>query len=168
MAMRQAIGALPVIDHHCHSLAPLEAPLTEEEALALFSESDERDQALHHVPTSLFFRRAVKDWSALLGCEPTLKAVLRARQAQDLAAYGSRLVAEAKIAALLVDEGFPPGSLPALELASLLPCPVYPILRLETLLERLVQDEQDFEAFQGRYRQEVEAAAARGCVALKS
>ena len=41
--MRQSILDLPVIDHHCHSLAPLHVALSEEEVLALFSESDEPD-----------------------------------------------------------------------------------------------------------------------------
>ena len=166
--MRHSILELPVIDHHCHSISPLHVPLGEEEALALFSESDERDQALHHVPTSLFFRRAIKDWGSLLGCEPTLDAILRARKAQDIAEYGGRLVTEARIAALLVDEAFPPGSLPASELRALLPCRVHPILRLETLLERLIMEEKDFTSFLSRYREEVEAGVAAGCVALKS
>ncbi len=166
--MRQAILDLPVIDHHCHSLAPLHVALSKDEVLALFSESDEPDQARDHVPTTLFFRRAIKDWSALVGCEPSLAAVLQARKALDLAEHAGRLVAEAGIAALLVDEGFPPGSLPVSELQALLPCQVHSILRLEVLLERLVLEEKDFEAFLARYGEEVEASVAAGCVALKS
>lgn len=166
--MRQAIAGLPVVDHHCHSLSPLGRPLDLEGALALFTESGERRQLLKHVPRSVFFRKALRDWAALLGCEPDLEEVLETRRARDPASHAARMVEEAGIEALLVDDAFPPGCIKAEELRKLLPCRVHRVLRLETLLERLLIEEEDFESFLDGFRREVEASVGGSCVALKS
>jgi hypothetical protein len=165
--LREAIQAISVIDGHCHSIQP--GPLRDEaELLSLFSESRDERLLLDHGESLLFVRRVLKDWARLLGCKPSVEDILRARRARDPGELARRLVKEARIEALLVDEGFPPEALSVDELGELLPCSVYPVLRLESLMERLFLEEESFEAFLGRFDEEVASARQRGYVALKS
>lgn len=109
-ALAGAIAALPILDHHGHGLfheaawraAPLEP---------YFTEAADPEVLARHVPHNLCFRRSVRELAALYGCDPTPDAVRAARAGQDYGALCARLMREAGIELLLMDDGIWPGQL---------------------------------------------------------
>ena len=123
----------------------------------------------HHAPETIFYRWAIRELAALLGCAPTTEAVLTARLRETPDALAWRLLAEANIAVVLVDHGYRTDeTLPPPELAARLPCRVLPILRLETLAQELIVRHETFDDVLEAYSATVERARANGFVGLKS
>ena len=122
-----------------------------------------------HVPETVFYRWAIRELAAALGCAPTTEAVLGARGAVSVDALAQRLLGEAGIRALLVDHGYRADETwtPA-ELAARVPCRVLPILRLEVLAQSLIVRHETFDAVLDAYAATVERARADGFVGLKS
>ena len=73
------VAAIPLFDHHCHALCRPGAPLDGPAFRRHFSESTDPAMA-PHLSSSLFYRRALRDLAALLGCEPNEESILAARQ----------------------------------------------------------------------------------------
>ncbi len=122
-----------------------------------------------HVPETVFYRWAIRELAALLGCAPTTEAVLAARGRMPADALARRLISEANIAMLLVDHGYlSDETLTPTELAARLPCRILPILRLETLAQSLIVRHETFDAMLDAYSATVESARANGVVGLKS
>jgi hypothetical protein len=122
-----------------------------------------------HAPETIFYRWAIRELSALLGCAPTTEAVLAARAGTSADALARRLLGEAHIAVLLVDHGYrTDATLPPSELAARLPCRVLPLLRLETMAQELIVRHETFDAVLDAYSATVERARADGFVGLKS
>ncbi len=163
------LTSIPIIDHHAH---PLLKPEASREAIGFrqwFTESTDPKIHARHVPHSLFFRTAVKWLAKLLECDPTLAAVLAARAAQPADAWTRRLFTKANIEILLCDYGYgSAGSYTHIELQSLLPCRVEPILRLETLAQTLIVRHDTFNRMLDAFMNTVSQARADGYVALKS
>ena len=123
----------------------------------------------HHARESIFYRWAVRELAAFLGCAPTTEAVLAARRSMTADVLTRQLFGEANIAALLVDHGYlSEETLPPAELAERLPCRVWPILRLETLAQELIVRHETFDAMLDAYSATVEKARTQGYVGLKS
>jgi hypothetical protein len=167
-----ALDDIPVVDNHCH--APLRAAPTLD-ALGFrrcFTES--RELAVHrdHVPHALFYRQALRELAAFLGCPPTEEAVLASRASIPPPAYLARLLADGGVRGLLVDFGYQSGeSLEPAELAELAAaagCRVWPVLRLETLAEELLPRCADLGELAERFQAAVRAAPEQGIVALKT
>ena len=122
-----------------------------------------------HVPETVFYRWAIRELAAMLGCTPTTEAVLAARGSMSTDALARRLLGEANVAVLLVDHGYRTDeTLPPAELATRLPCRVLPLLRLETLAQELIVRHETFDAMLDAYSATVERARADGFVGLKS
>ena len=163
------LSALPILDHHCHSLLRAEAPLSLLEFQAFFSEGGDEETRARHVPHTIYFRWAIKELAQFLGCEPAAEAVLAARAAVPARARAERLFRDANIGMLLVDHGYQGGeTLTHDELRSHLPCPIRPILRLETMAQELILEHDAFDRMVDAYVARVEAARAAGYVGLKS
>lgn len=159
---------IPLLDHHCHALRRPGPPLDAAAFRRHFSES--RDPAMAaHLPTSLFYRRALRDLAALLGCDATEEAVLAAREQPSPEAHARRLFEAANIGAALVDTGFLSTENFALDdLRAVLPCPVHEVLRLETLAETLIAATNGFGEMEEAFRATLKSARANGVVAFKS
>jgi uncharacterized protein len=123
----------------------------------------------NHVPETVFYRWAIRELAANLGCAPTTEAVLAARGGMSADALARRLLGEANIAVLLVDHGYLTDETwaPA-ELATRLGCRVLPVLRLETLAQELIVRHETFDDMLDAYSASVERARADGFVGLKS
>jgi predicted TIM-barrel fold metal-dependent hydrolase len=122
-----------------------------------------------HVPETVFFRWAIRELAGVLGCAPTAEAVLTARTGLSPEALARRLLAEANVAALLVDHGYRADETwTPTELAARVPCRVLPILRLETLAQALIVRHETFDAVVDAYSAVVERARTDGFVGLKS
>lgn len=161
-------SAIPVLDHHAHSLLR-QPPAKPRDWLQFFTESTDPDLISHHVPHTLFFQFAVKALAGMLGCEPKPEAVLAERDKLGRQGWTERLVRDAGITGMLIDYGFQgEKSYAHDELAKLLPCRIEPILRLETLAQKLILQYETWDQVLDAYIDEVEGAIKGGYVALKS
>lgn len=163
------LSGLPILDQHCHPLLREGSRLTAVEYQRFFSESGEAEMHERHAPTTIFFRWALKELAAFLGCVPTVEAVLAARAEGGDDALADRMFRTANLAMLLVDHGYQTGeSLSQAELAARLPCPLATILRLETLAQDLIVRHETFDQTIADFVATVEGARASGHVGLKS
>jgi uncharacterized protein len=163
------LGAVPILDQHCHGLLRHGTVADAAAYARFFTESGDPTMHAHHVPETVFYRWAIREVAAILACAPTTEAVLAARAGMSDDALAQRLLGEANIAVLLVDHGYRTDETwPAAELAARLPCRVLPILRLEVLAQDLIVRHETFEALLDAYSASVERARADGFVGLKS
>lgn len=163
------LSALPIVDHHAHSLLRPDAIRTLVDFQRWFTESREPEVHAHHVPNTLFFRTAVRWLAELLSCEPTAEGVFTARTQQPSETWTRRLFTAANIETLLCDYGYQAqNAYSHAELQARLPCRVEPILRLETLAESLISQHESFEQMVAAYAATVSQARKDGYVALKS
>jgi predicted TIM-barrel fold metal-dependent hydrolase len=159
------LSQVPIVDGHCHPLAADPWDVSPAEFLDLFTEARSGTMG-DHLPHTGFLRRALRAFAARLRCEPTVAAVVEARRriGRD---DGHRIVAESRIAALLVDTGYPPTAMPLEAMRGALPCAVHEVWRIETCAQALLARDLPYDGFLAAFREELEAAAGRA-VALKS
>ncbi len=159
---------IPLLDQHAHSLLRAQ-PATPREFRACFTESDAGEIIDRHVPWSLFYRRAIRDLADFFGCAPAEEAVFEARRERPLGQLARDMFTDAAIAGVLVDLGLRAHAHFDLEsLRRLLPCPAFPVLRLEALAERLIPEASSWPDLEDRFVAEVETAANGDLRALKS
>ena len=103
------LATLPVLDHHCHSLLR-PGPLTPAEFQQFFTESLDPMVRARDVPSTVFFRWAIRELAGHLGCAPSVDAVLAAHAAAGDTLAGGMLRA-ANVAGLLVDLGYQVGEM---------------------------------------------------------
>jgi predicted TIM-barrel fold metal-dependent hydrolase len=163
------LGAVPILDQHCHALLRDGTVADATAYAAFFTESVDPLMHARHVPETVFFRWAIRELAAVLGCAPTTEAVLAARGGLSPEVLARRLLGEGNVAALLVDHGYRTDETwtPA-ELAARVPCRVLPILRLETLAQALIVRHETFDAMLDAYSAAVERARTDGFVGIKS
>ncbi|MBI2371747.1 MAG: amidohydrolase family protein [Deltaproteobacteria bacterium] len=165
---REGLGGLPIIDGHCHPLLRDFMAPTLDQFRRLLTESREQAILAHHAPALPLTRRLLQALGTLYGVPAEEAAVLEARTSQLDAARLRELFRAQHVAALLVDDGYPPNALSIEEMRRVLPCRVHRVLRLERLAETLILKGLEFEEFQAAFRAELEAAPAHGVVAFKS
>jgi predicted TIM-barrel fold metal-dependent hydrolase len=159
------LADVPVVDGHCHPLLrdPADAPIGT--FLDLFSEGRPGTMRAH-VPQTGYGRRVLRALAGRLGVAPTPEAVLDARRRLGPDAARAHF-AEAGIAALLVDTGYPAEAMPLADMRRRLGCAIHEVVRIETCAERLLVQRLSYEAFVGAFRQAL-LDAAPGCVAFKT
>ncbi|MBI3970592.1 MAG: amidohydrolase family protein [Chloroflexi bacterium] len=158
---------IPLIDGHAHPLLFRHVAARERFA-RFFTEADAPEVVERHAPQTLFYRHALRELAALLGCEPTEEALVAARAALDFEAYLSRLLADARVEAVLLDDGYPrTGALSVTEVAAAGGVPAWRVLRIERLLEDLIPAHDSLASPEAAVMRELEAAAP-GLVAIKS
>ena len=163
------LSAVPILDQHCHPLLREGSRFGAAEYQRFFSESDQPAMYEHHAATTIFFRWALKELAAFLGCAATVDGVLAARAALGDEALASRMFRDARLATLLLDHGYQTGeSLSHAEMAARLPCRLATILRLETLAQELILRHETFDQLVESFVATVEGARAAGHVGLKS
>lgn len=163
------LSALPIYDHHAHPLLAAEATATPAGFRRWFTEST--DPAIHeqYVESTLLYRTAIRWLAARLDCDATVEAVLAARTEHDYTEWTRILFEDAGIETVLCDYGY--GDASALthdEMQATLPCPVAPILRLESLAEDLIREHEMFDQMVEAFVEKLSSARDAGYVALKS
>ena len=148
---------IPMLDHHAHAIFHekhwREAPLE-----SYFTEAYDPEVLKRHTPHGLFFRRSVRELAEFYGCEPERGALEAARQSVNYLDVSRRLIREANIDTVLLDDGLLLGQLMSVtESDSLLPWQARRILRLEVELAGLVVEHDRvsdlLDAFERRLRQ---------------
>jgi hypothetical protein len=163
------LSSIAIVDHHAHPLLPPGATAAALDFQRWFSESTDPQIHSQHIPHSLLFRSAIRWLAELLDCQPTLTAVLAARAEQHYPAWVRRLFQEANISMVLCDYGYQgERGYGQVEMTALLPCPVRPLLRLETLAQTLIVEQPTFEAMIEAFVGVVGRARDDGYVGLKS
>jgi hypothetical protein len=164
------LSGIPIIDNHCHGLYRDQGPFDPPAWRRFFTESRDPDMPRDHVPNTIFYRRMLRDLAGFFGCEPLEEAVLAARQARDRDELTGVLLRAAHIDTLLVDGGYPPPELvlPDAELARISGCRVLPVLRLETLIERLIAEHGTLAGVSEALGAALSDLRGQGYVALKS
>jgi predicted TIM-barrel fold metal-dependent hydrolase len=124
----------------------------------------------HHVASTAFYLRLIRTLAAFFDCEPDEETVFAARAERDGSELTRELLRDANVEALLIDTGYPPPEevLPRDELAKLGGCRTEPMLRLETLMERLLAEHHSLEEVKEALATELDDVRGQGYVALKS
>jgi hypothetical protein len=161
---------VPVVDNHCHGILrsqDFDDLVSWREA---FTESADPGMPREHVASTAFYRRLIRTLASSFGCEPDEEAVLSARAERDGLALTAELLRAANVEALLTDTGYPPPEevLPRDELAKLGDCRTEPMLRLETLMERLLSEHDSLEEAKEALAAALDDVRGQGYVALKS
>ena len=108
-ALKEAISATPIIDHHAHNLL-IDVRSNAYNFLSITSEAS--SQALQDSTSSLAHLRAVKQLSQILGCEPTWQEVKKAIDVKRLEpddAWSKECFAGIETA--LIDDGLDPSNI---------------------------------------------------------
>ncbi len=129
---------IPLIDGHAHLLLP-PAVVAAQPFARFFTEAHDAETLARHVQHTLFYRWALRELAGLLGCPANEKAVVAARAALPFGDYLRRLLTDANVAAVLLDDGYPrDGTLPATVLAEAAGVRVRRLARIERLAENLI------------------------------
>ncbi|MFL5770966.1 MAG: amidohydrolase family protein [Chloroflexota bacterium] len=162
------LDAIPIVDNHCHSLLRAQPP--DDEAFRIhLTESYFPEIARDHVQHSVFYQLAIREVAALLGCEAKPEAVHAARRERGVEWITREVVRRATFKTWLIDTGYGADTTYSLdELRALAPCRIEEVLRLEPLIERLIQESESPDDFLDAYRASLTDLRARGIVGMKS
>jgi predicted TIM-barrel fold metal-dependent hydrolase len=159
-----------VVDNHCHGILRSQNFDDLVGWRRAFTESADPGMPREHVASTAFYLRLIRTLAAFFDCEPEEEAVLAARAQRDGAQLTRELLRDANVEILLIDTGHPPPQevLPGDELARLGGCRIEPMLRLETLMERLLNEHDSLGEVKEALGAALDDVRGRGYVALKS
>ena len=162
MAISDTVESTPLVDNHAHEIQPLSSDLTPETFAGYFTEGPGSEQARH----TLNYRVGL----ALLAdhFDGESEAELVSQRAEvDLETYAHTLLEQANISHILQDTGTPPGSDPD-AFAQYTDAEIRPILRIENVVEELIEETENFTDFDASFETRVNEALDGNHVALKS
>ena len=164
------LAHVPVVDNHCHGIwrsQVFDDPVRWRRA---FTESAHPGMPREHVAGTVFYRRLLRTLARYFGCEPDEESVLAVRAEKDGPEFIGTLLRDANVEVLLLDTGYPPPEevLTGDELGELGGCRVEPMLRLETLMERLIAEHGSLGEVREALVASLDDARGQGYVALKS
>ena len=161
---------VPVVDNHCHGILRSQSFDTLLSWRRNFTESADPGMPRDHVASTAFYLRLIRALAGFLDCEPDEETVLAARAEKDARELVGALLWAANIETLLLDTGYPPPEkvLPGAELARLGDCHAEPMLRLETLMERLIAEHDSLEEAKEALVVALDDVRGQGYAALKS
>ncbi|MEA2598282.1 MAG: uncharacterized protein QOF01_4751 [Thermomicrobiales bacterium] len=181
------VQELPVVDVHCHpfldrgSVTPEQfTDLTafgggsrqylEEGGVAFTDEV--RDELLGVKQNTIYFKRMILDLARFFDVEPTVDAVLAARNmavAEGYGKYVSRLYGDAGLETLIFDFGVPLPILDVDQVKGELPVEVVPVFRIEPLIADLLKTDIGWAEFKRRYDDTIaDALTNKGYRGVKS
>ncbi len=159
-----------VVDNHCHGILRSQSFDDLVSWRRAFTESADPGMPREHVASMAFYRRLIRTLAGFLGCEPDEEAVFSARTKRDGLELTGALLRDANVETLLLDTGYPPPEevLPRDDLAKLGDCRTEPMLRLETLMERLLSEHGSLGEVKEALAAALDDVRTRGYMALKS
>jgi predicted TIM-barrel fold metal-dependent hydrolase len=161
---------VPVVDNHCHGILRSQNFDDLASWRRAFTESADPGMPREHVASTAFYRRLIRTLAEFFGCEPDEETVLAARAQRDPPELTAELLRAANIETLLIDTGYPPPEavLQGADLARLGDCRTEPMVRLETLMERLLAEHDSLEEAKEALAAALYDVRGQGYVALKS
>lgn len=119
-----------------------------------------------------YHKRMVRDLAAYFDVEPTLDAVVEARNAAVDAGYTEyvrALYGDAGLETIMFDFGVPLPILPLAEVRAELPIEIVPVFRIEPIIAELLKTDCGWSEFKRRYEETIERALTeKGYRGLKS
>lgn len=163
------LTAIPIIDNHCHPFL-LQQQMDAHTFRGYFSEATHPSFVQRHVSHSVYYLWFLRQAAAFYGCEPLENEVIAARSHFSGDELLRRLFVDAHIEALVLDSAYPPPSTcyAPEQIASQGNVQAATLLRLEILMQDLIQAHIDFDEVVGRYRETVRRARELGYSGLKS
>ena len=163
------LTGIPVVDNHCHPVL-LNQQMDAVRFRGYFSEASHPSFAEQHVSHTVYYLWMLRQMATFYGCQPIEEDILFARNRLDSDSLIERLLRAANIDTLIFDPAYP---LPEecyspQQLGQLGHCRATKMLRLETLMQRLILNYTDFDEVVEHYEMELINARERGCCALKS
>jgi uncharacterized protein len=159
-----------VVDNHCHGILRSQNFDDLVSWRRAFTESMDPGMPRDHVSSTAFYLRLIRTLAAFFDCEPDEETVFATRAQRDRSELTRELLRDANVETLLIDTGYPPPEevLPGDELAKLGGCRIEPMLRLETLMERLLGEHGSLEEAKEALAAALNDVRGQGYVALKS
>jgi predicted TIM-barrel fold metal-dependent hydrolase len=159
-----------VVDNHCHGILRSQSFDDLVSWRRAFTESADPGMPREHVASTAFYLRLIRTLAAFFDCEPEEGAVFATRAEMEGSELTGALLRAANVEILLIDTGYPPPEevLSAGELAELGGCRTEPMLRLETLMERLLAEHGSLEEVKEALAAALNDVRSQGYVALKS
>ena len=162
------LSAIPIVDHHCHSLLR-EQPEDDEAFRNHLTETYFPEMARDHVQHTLVYHWAIRELASFMGCDPEPAAVHAARRERGVEKLARDVVERGNFRTLLIDSGYGADTTVSLdELRAMVPCEIREVLRLEPLIERLILEADDFDGFLDAYRGSLSDLRGSGFVGMKS
>lgn len=164
---------IPVVDQHCHPWRRFTTPFTAERYRMLFTEGVDLDVG-PGVPGTVYYRWTLRELAGLLGCAPREADVLEARAALGHDAFAGKLMTSAGIEAAVLDFKYAGRGIENFTVdemgAQLGGAVTVGALRLESVLEELVEESADAGELEERFRARLnrERLGSENIVSLKS
>uniref|UniRef100_A0A1J3HL43 Protein fluG n=1 Tax=Noccaea caerulescens TaxID=107243 RepID=A0A1J3HL43_NOCCA len=98
--LKESIDQIELVDAHAHNIVALDSSFP---FIGTFSEAT--GDALSFAPHSLSFKRNLREVAQLYGTQVSLEAIEEHRQTSGLHSFTSKCFQEARISALLIDDG---------------------------------------------------------------
>lgn len=162
MAIRDTVESTPLVDNHAHEIQPLPDDLTPEMFAGYFTEGPGSEQARH----TIHYRRGLDLLADHFDDDSEAELISR-RANVDLETYAHELLEQASISHILQDTGTPPGSDPE-AFAQYTDAEIRPILRIENVVETLIEETENFTDFDAAFEERISEAFDGNHVALKS
>jgi uncharacterized protein len=159
-----------VIDDHAHPFA-LAGGTLDLAALSLDigTEPEAADRRRALGPGRVFQELLMVRLADRLGCRPDEVSEARAEASGEWPSYVRGLFRDAGINGIVMDPAWPPGAAEQLErYAELAGCPIYPLLRLEPIVDRLIDERASVGEMVDAVGRAMGEAAAQGWVGLKT
>ncbi|CAH2064248.1 unnamed protein product, partial [Thlaspi arvense] len=134
--LKEAIDQVKLVDAHAHNIVALDSSFP---FIGSFSEASGDALSLAH--HSLSFKRNLREIAKLYGTEVTLEAIEKHRQTSGLHSFTSKCFEEARISALLIDDGLKLDKKHDIEWHRDFVPFVGRVLRIETLAEQILDEE---------------------------
>ena len=163
------LTTIPVVDNHCHPVL-LNQQMDSLHFRRYFTEGTNPSLPERHVSNSVYYLWMLRQMATFYSCQNIEEDILAARNSLDANTLIERLYHAANIDTLVLDPAFPlPHECYTPERMSQLGhCRAVKMLRLETLMQRLVVQYSDFDEMVERYSLELSGVRERGYCAFKS
>ena len=163
------LTAIPVVDNHCHPVL-LDQHMDIVHFRGYCTEATDPIFAEEHVPNTVYYLWLLRQMATVYGCDRNEEAILAARNKLGNEALVEHLFRAANIDTLVLDPAYPAGSIcyTPERMGQMGRCRAVKMLRLETLMQQLIQHHSDFDEVVDRYSMIVNRAREDGFCALKS
>ncbi len=163
------LTSIPVVDNHCHPVL-LNQHMDILRFRGYFSEASDPSFAELHVPNTVYYLWLLRQMATFFDCANNEKDVLAARSRLDADTLIEHLYHAANIDTLVLDPGFPPGAdcYSPERMGQLGHCRTARMLRLETLMQELIQEHDNFDDVITLFTARVDHAQEEGFSACKS
>lgn len=165
------LSSIPVVDNHCHPTL-LQQRMEALQFRAYFSEARASIFAEQHIPNSVYYLWMLRQLAVFFGCQSKSdeNEVLLMRNRLDADTLVEHFYQSAKIDTLILDVAHPQADIcyTAERMGQLGHCRTARMLRLETLMQSLVVETQDFDELENRYQLALTDLRSHGYIALKS